>query len=206
MCFLGARAVRLSRAFAAQLGDGGVIALVLSTSVYEPIPGLGISNAELLGLQREQRHVQRRPRLGRAQVGAEDPLNPVQPLVERGPGQVGVLRRCRLVTAGGQVGAQHADEVSVLFAGEQGTEFALHEGLQPRVVTEQMEQTTQPQVRQPVEQRLARPRRPAPGLRQSTAGLRQSTAGLRQSTAGLRQSTAGLRQSTAGLRQSTPGL
>jgi 3-oxoacyl-[acyl-carrier protein] reductase len=43
MCFLGA--VRLSRAFAAQLGDGGVIALVLSTSVYEPIPGLGISNA-----------------------------------------------------------------------------------------------------------------------------------------------------------------
>jgi len=43
MCFLGA--VRLSRAFAEQLGDGGVIALVLSTSVYEPIPGLGISNA-----------------------------------------------------------------------------------------------------------------------------------------------------------------
>jgi 3-oxoacyl-[acyl-carrier protein] reductase len=43
MCFLGA--VRLSRAVAAQLGDGGVIALVLSTSVYEPIPGLGISNA-----------------------------------------------------------------------------------------------------------------------------------------------------------------
>ncbi|MFK0104460.1 SDR family NAD(P)-dependent oxidoreductase [Streptomyces sp. NPDC091217] len=41
--FLGA--VRLSRAVAAQLGDGGVIGFVLSTSVYEPIPGLAISNA-----------------------------------------------------------------------------------------------------------------------------------------------------------------
>jgi 3-oxoacyl-[acyl-carrier protein] reductase len=39
MCFLGA--VRLSRAFAAQLGDGGVIGLVLSTSVYEPIRDSG---------------------------------------------------------------------------------------------------------------------------------------------------------------------
>ncbi|MFE2580907.1 SDR family NAD(P)-dependent oxidoreductase [Streptomyces sp. NPDC059378] len=42
-CFLGA--VRLSRALAARLGEGGVIGFVLSTSVYEPIPGLVISNA-----------------------------------------------------------------------------------------------------------------------------------------------------------------
>ncbi|MER5515248.1 SDR family oxidoreductase [Streptomyces sp. NPDC002763] len=41
--FLGA--VRLSRAVAAQLGEGGVIGFVLSTSVYEPIPGLATSNA-----------------------------------------------------------------------------------------------------------------------------------------------------------------
>ncbi|GAA3783215.1 SDR family NAD(P)-dependent oxidoreductase [Streptomyces chiangmaiensis] len=41
--FLGA--VRLSRAVAAQLGEGGVIGFVLSTSVYEPIPGLAVSNA-----------------------------------------------------------------------------------------------------------------------------------------------------------------
>ncbi|WBB59697.1 SDR family oxidoreductase [Streptomyces sp. WMMC500] len=41
--FLGA--VRLSRAVAAELGEGGVIGFVLSTSVYEPIPGLATSNA-----------------------------------------------------------------------------------------------------------------------------------------------------------------
>ncbi|WP_089105405.1 SDR family NAD(P)-dependent oxidoreductase [Streptomyces hyaluromycini] len=41
--FLGA--VRLSRAVAARLGEGGVIGFVLSTSVYEPIPGLAVSNA-----------------------------------------------------------------------------------------------------------------------------------------------------------------
>ena len=119
--------------------------------------------------------MQRRPRLGRTQVGSEDPLDAVQPLVEGRPGQVGVLGRFRLVTAGGQVGAQYADEVSVMFAGEQGTEFALHEGLQPRVVAEQMEQATQPQIRQPVEQRPAGPRQRFPGPRQrafATAGIR----------------------------------
>lgn len=41
--FLGA--VRLARAAAAELGQGGAIAFVLSTSVYEPIPGLAVSNA-----------------------------------------------------------------------------------------------------------------------------------------------------------------
>lgn len=47
--FLGA--VRLSRAVAAELGEGGVIGLVLSSSVYEPpIPGLAISNALRPGL------------------------------------------------------------------------------------------------------------------------------------------------------------
>ena len=46
--FLGA--VRLSRSIAAQLGEGGAIGLVLSTSVYEPIPGLVLSNALRPGL------------------------------------------------------------------------------------------------------------------------------------------------------------
>jgi len=41
--FLGA--VRLSKSIAAQATDGGSIALVLSTSVRTPIPGLAISNA-----------------------------------------------------------------------------------------------------------------------------------------------------------------
>ncbi|MFE4997464.1 SDR family oxidoreductase [Streptomyces mirabilis] len=49
--FLGA--VRLSRAVAAELdggGGGGVIGFVLSSSVYEPIPGLALSNAFRPGL------------------------------------------------------------------------------------------------------------------------------------------------------------
>lgn len=46
--FLGS--IRLSRAFAAALGEGGVLGFVLSTSVYEPIPGLAISNAFRPGL------------------------------------------------------------------------------------------------------------------------------------------------------------
>jgi len=41
--FLGA--VRLARVVAGELGEGGVIGFVLSTSVYEPIPGLALSNA-----------------------------------------------------------------------------------------------------------------------------------------------------------------
>ncbi|GAA1590936.1 SDR family oxidoreductase [Streptomyces globosus] len=46
--FLGA--VRLARTAAAELGEGGVIAFVLSGSVYEPIPGLTISNGLRPGL------------------------------------------------------------------------------------------------------------------------------------------------------------
>jgi 3-oxoacyl-[acyl-carrier protein] reductase len=46
--FLGA--VRLARAAAAELPEGGVIGFVLSTSVHEPIPGLTISNALRPGL------------------------------------------------------------------------------------------------------------------------------------------------------------
>jgi 3-oxoacyl-[acyl-carrier protein] reductase len=42
--------VRLSRAVAAELGEGGAIGFVLSSSVYEPIPGLAISNALRPGL------------------------------------------------------------------------------------------------------------------------------------------------------------
>ncbi|MFH8611366.1 SDR family oxidoreductase [Streptomyces sp. NPDC018029] len=46
--FLGA--VRLARAAAARLGEGGVIGFVLSGSVYEPIAGLTISNGLRPGL------------------------------------------------------------------------------------------------------------------------------------------------------------
>ncbi|WP_405711378.1 MULTISPECIES: SDR family oxidoreductase [unclassified Streptomyces] len=46
--FLGA--VRLARAAAEVLGEGGVIGFVLSGSVYEPIPGLTISNGLRPGL------------------------------------------------------------------------------------------------------------------------------------------------------------
>jgi 3-oxoacyl-[acyl-carrier protein] reductase len=42
--------VRLSRAVAAELDGGGVIGFVLSSSVYEPIPGLALSNAFRPGL------------------------------------------------------------------------------------------------------------------------------------------------------------
>ncbi|MFI9718953.1 SDR family oxidoreductase [Streptomyces sp. NPDC052396] len=46
--FLGA--VRLARAAAAELSEGGVIGFVLSGSVHEPIPGLTISNGLRPGL------------------------------------------------------------------------------------------------------------------------------------------------------------
>jgi 3-oxoacyl-[acyl-carrier protein] reductase len=46
--FLGA--VRLARTAAVELSDGGVIAFVLSSSAYEPIPGLTISNGLRPGL------------------------------------------------------------------------------------------------------------------------------------------------------------
>ncbi|MFF9006248.1 SDR family oxidoreductase [Streptomyces goshikiensis] len=46
--FLGA--VRLARAAAGELGEGGVIGFVLSGSVHEPIPGLTISNGLRPGL------------------------------------------------------------------------------------------------------------------------------------------------------------
>ncbi|MEU2900232.1 SDR family oxidoreductase [Streptomyces sp. NPDC088106] len=46
--FLGA--VRMARAAAGELGEGGVIGFVLSGSVHEPIPGLTISNGLRPGL------------------------------------------------------------------------------------------------------------------------------------------------------------
>lgn len=46
--FLGG--LRLATSIAAELGDGGSIAFVLSTSVKAPIPGLGISNGLRPGL------------------------------------------------------------------------------------------------------------------------------------------------------------
>ncbi|MFE6056245.1 SDR family oxidoreductase [Kitasatospora sp. NPDC056446] len=59
--FLGA--LRLARAAAAALSEGGVIGFVLSSSVRQPIPGLGISN----GL---------RPGLAMAAKGLADELGP----------------------------------------------------------------------------------------------------------------------------------
>jgi hypothetical protein len=78
--------------------------------------------------------VQGSSRLGRVEVGAEDPLDPAEPLVERGPGQVGGLGRLGLVAAGGQVSGQHVDQPGV--GGQQRAEFPLHEGLQPGVVAQ----------------------------------------------------------------------
>ncbi|MEU6345567.1 SDR family oxidoreductase [Streptomyces sp. NPDC046977] len=46
--YLGA--VRLARAAAEELGEGGVIGFVLSGSVHEPIPGLAVSNGLRPGL------------------------------------------------------------------------------------------------------------------------------------------------------------
>ncbi|MFJ5115433.1 SDR family oxidoreductase [Streptomyces sp. NPDC088551] len=46
--FLGA--VRVAREASAELGEGGVIGLVLSSSVHEPVPGLTISNGLRPGL------------------------------------------------------------------------------------------------------------------------------------------------------------
>lgn len=46
--FLGA--LRLARAAAAALGEGGAIAFVLSSSVREPLPNLGVSNGLRPGL------------------------------------------------------------------------------------------------------------------------------------------------------------
>ena len=46
--FVGA--VRLARAVGAELGDGGSIAFVLSSSVRSPIPGLAVSNGLRPGL------------------------------------------------------------------------------------------------------------------------------------------------------------
>ncbi|MFH8618314.1 SDR family oxidoreductase [Streptomyces sp. NPDC017979] len=46
--FLGA--VRLARTAAEELGEGGVIGFVLSSSVHEPVPGLTISNGLRPGL------------------------------------------------------------------------------------------------------------------------------------------------------------
>jgi hypothetical protein len=102
------------------------------------------------GVEGQQSHVQGGPGLGRAEVGAEDALDPAEPLVERGPGQVRGLGRLRLVAARSQVGGQHINEPGV--GGQQRADFALHEGLQSRVVPQQVQQAAQAQVRQPVEQ------------------------------------------------------
>lgn len=89
--FLGA--IRLSRGIGAELGDGGALALVLSSSVRSPIAGLGISN----GL---------RPGLAMVAKEMADELGPrgvrVNALL---PGRIGTDRVAELDAASGDAAA-----------------------------------------------------------------------------------------------------
>lgn len=105
--FLGA--LRLARAAAEQLGEGGVIGFVLSGSVREPIPGLGISN----GL---------RPGLAMAAKSLADELGP------RGIRVVGLLparidtdRVRELDALGGDAAAARARNSATIPLGRYGT-------------------------------------------------------------------------------------
>jgi hypothetical protein len=109
--------------------------------------------------------VQGGPRLGRAQVGAEDSLDAAEALVKGGPGQVRGPGRGRLVAPGSQVGGQHVDEPGRWFLGEQCAEFPLDERLQARVVAQQVDKPAEAQVGQPVERRRGRPLPGNPGSR-----------------------------------------
>ncbi|MER8102254.1 SDR family oxidoreductase [Kitasatospora sp. NPDC094016] len=105
--FLGA--LRLARAAAAALGEGGVIGFVLSGSVRQPIPGLGISN----GL---------RPGLAMAAKSLADELGP------RGIRVVGLLparidtdRVRELDSLGGDPDGARAQAVATIPLGRYGT-------------------------------------------------------------------------------------
>ncbi|MFB7614180.1 SDR family oxidoreductase [Kitasatospora sp. NPDC056181] len=105
--FLGA--LRIARAAAAALGEGGVIGFVLSGSVRQPIPGLGVSN----GL---------RPGLAMAAKSLADELGP------RGIRVVGLLparidtdRVRELDALGGDAAAARAQHSAAIPLGRYGT-------------------------------------------------------------------------------------
>ncbi|AUY49313.1 SDR family oxidoreductase [Streptomyces sp. CB01881] len=105
--FLGA--LRIARAAAGALGEGGVIGFVLSGSVRQPIPGLGVSN----GL---------RPGLAMAAKSLADELGP------RGIRVVGLLparidtdRVRELDTLGGDPDAARAQHSAAIPLGRYGT-------------------------------------------------------------------------------------
>ena len=95
-------ALRLARAVAGELGDGGSITFVLSTSVKAPIPGLAISN----GL---------RPGLGMVAKELADELGPrgirVNALM---PGRVETERLLQLDAAAADPAAARADAEAAL--------------------------------------------------------------------------------------------
>ncbi|MEU3713941.1 SDR family oxidoreductase [Streptomyces catenulae] len=104
--FLGA--VRLARAVAAELGEGGVIGFVLSGSVHEPIGGLTISN----GL---------RPGLAGFAKSLADEVGP------RGirvvgvlPGRIATDRMTQLDAASGDPGASRARNCATIPLGRYG--------------------------------------------------------------------------------------
>jgi 3-oxoacyl-[acyl-carrier protein] reductase len=104
--FLGA--LRTARAVAAETGEGGSIAFVLSTSVRQPIPGLGISN----GL---------RPGLAMAAKSLADELGPrgirVNGLM---PGRIATDRMQELDAATGDADASRARNTASIPLGRYG--------------------------------------------------------------------------------------
>ncbi len=105
--FLGA--LRIARAAAAVLSEGGVIAFVLSSSVRQPVPGLGISN----GL---------RPGLAMAAKSLADELGPrgirVLGLL---PGRIATDRLRELDALGGDPDAARARANATIPLGRYGT-------------------------------------------------------------------------------------
>ncbi|MER7751884.1 SDR family oxidoreductase [Kitasatospora sp. NPDC097643] len=104
--FLGA--LRIARAAAAALGEGGVIGFVLSGSVRQPIPGLGISN----GL---------RPGLAMAAKSLADELGPRGiRVVGLLPGRIDTDRLRELDALGGDPEAARARANAVIPLGRYG--------------------------------------------------------------------------------------
>ncbi|MER5867907.1 SDR family oxidoreductase [Kitasatospora sp. NPDC002040] len=102
-------ALRIARTAAAALGEGGVIAFVLSTSVRQPVPGLGISN----GL---------RPGLAMAAKSLADELGPrgirVLGLL---PGRIATDRLRELDALGGDPAAAQQRAAATIPLGRYGT-------------------------------------------------------------------------------------
>ena len=61
-----------------------------------------------------------------------------EPLVQGRPGQVGAVRRLGLVTAGLQVGGEHAGQRGAMVGvvGEQRADLTLGESLQPGIIVQ----------------------------------------------------------------------